>query len=60
MYNYSGMEGASMSKAPNAPNMNPLRWEFLDEPLWRWFTFFLAMNLLLVAWNGVIRLMRGD
>lgn len=38
---------------------NPLRWEFMNEPLWRWLVFLVAMNLLLTAWNGVIRLMSG-
>lgn len=38
---------------------NPLRWEFMQEPLWRWLVFLVAMNLLLTAWNGVIRLMSG-
>lgn len=37
---------------------NPLAWKFLNEPLWRWLTFLVAMNLLLAAWNGVIRLMK--
>lgn len=38
--------------------MNPLAWKFMNEPLWRWFVFFLAMNLMVVAWNGVLRNMR--
>lgn len=37
---------------------NPLQWAFLDEPLWRWLVFLIAINLLLTAWNGVIRLMK--
>lgn len=37
---------------------NPLAWKFMNEPLWRWFMFILAMNLLLAAWVGVLRFMR--
>lgn len=36
---------------------NPFNWEFLNEPLWRWFVFFVAMGLILHAWNGVLNLM---
>lgn len=37
---------------------NPFAWSFLDEPLWRWAVFVIALGLILHAWNGVLRLMR--
>jgi hypothetical protein len=33
---------------------NPLEWEFLKEPLWRWFLFMLALGLMLNAWRSVL------
>lgn len=33
-------------------------WEFLQEPLWRWGVFFLAVGAMGFAWNGVIDHMR--
>ncbi len=34
--------------------MNPLKWEFLNEPLWQWFIFIIAVSLFITAWNGVL------
>lgn len=34
-------------------------WEFMNEPLYRWFLFFLAVTAMGIAWNGVIGLMRN-
>lgn len=33
-------------------------WQFLDEPLWRWAVFFLAIGAMGFAWNGVIDFMK--
>lgn len=37
---------------------NPLVWRFLDEPLWRWTVFVIALGLMLRAWQGVLTYMR--
>lgn len=37
---------------------NPLAFRFLNEPLWRWFVFTLALGFLLHAWRGVIGYMK--
>lgn len=29
-------------------------WEFLDEPLYRWFMFLGALALMMWGWNGVL------
>jgi hypothetical protein len=34
-------------------------WPFLQEPIWRWFVFIIVLSLLLGAWNGALRHMRG-
>jgi succinate dehydrogenase hydrophobic anchor subunit len=31
-------------------------WEFLQEPLWRWALFLLAISALTFAWNGILEL----
>lgn len=33
---------------------NPFAWEFMDEPLWRWFIFLVAISAMLTAWRGVV------
>ena len=33
-------------------------WPFLNEPLYRWALFFLAMILIFAAWRAI--LMRAD
>jgi hypothetical protein len=33
-------------------------WEFMDEPLYRWFLFGLAMALISWGWSGVLGLMK--
>lgn len=38
--------------------MSPLNWRFLDEPMWRWAVFAIAMIFILAAWNTVLRAMR--
>jgi hypothetical protein len=39
------------------PLNNVINWEFLDEPLYRWALFFLAVAGMGVAWRGVLELM---
>ena len=36
-----------------------LGWSFMQEPLWRWFVFMLALGLMATAWNSVLRGMKG-
>lgn len=33
-------------------------WEFLNEPLWRWFLFVIALSLMLFAWGAILSFMR--
>lgn len=33
---------------------NAVSWEFLDEPLWRWFLFFGALILISIGWRGIL------
>lgn len=47
------MAGAAGDKLPN-----PLAWSFLNEPLWRWFVFIIALGLMLRAWQGVLSYMK--
>lgn len=35
-----------------------LNWEFLDEPLWRWFFGLGAIAALIWAWDGILSYMR--
>lgn len=37
---------------------NPLEFTFLNEPLWRWFVFIVALGLILHAWRAVLNEMR--
>jgi len=34
-------------------------WTFLNEPLKKWFIFIIAFSLMLAAWSGILRLMKG-
>lgn len=38
---------------------NAVNWPFLQEPLWRWFVFIVAMGAILGVWAGVLRMIRG-
>lgn len=38
---------------------NLTNWPFLQEPIWRWFVFLIAIGLFLNVWNGVLSYMRG-
>jgi hypothetical protein len=33
-------------------------WPFLNEPIYRWGIFFLAVGAMGMAWNGVVDIMR--
>lgn len=33
-------------------------WQFLNEPLYRWWLFFFALMLSLFAWHGVLEFMK--
>lgn len=33
---------------------NAVNWEFLDEPLYRWFIFFGALILISFGWRGLL------
>jgi hypothetical protein len=37
---------------------NITNWQFLNEPLYRWWLFFFAIMLSLLAWNGVLDFMK--
>lgn len=34
--------------------MNIFSWDFQNEPLWRWFIFFVAMTLFAAVWGTVL------
>lgn len=38
--------------------MNPLKWNFLSEPAYKWATFFVMVSFFMVAWKGVLRVMK--
>lgn len=43
----------------DVPVVGPaINWQFLDEPLYRWFIFLAALSLMLGAWGGILRLMK--
>lgn len=29
------------------------KWPFLNEPIWRWFVFIVAISLFINVWKGV-------
>lgn len=33
-------------------------WEFLNEPLYRWAIFWIALAAIAYAWNGIISFMK--
>lgn len=35
-------------------------WEFLNEPLYRWALFWIALAFIAYAWNGVLTFMKFD
>lgn len=32
----------------------PVNWQFLDEPMWKWFIFIGAFALMIFGWNGIM------
>lgn len=32
-------------------------WEFLNEPMYRWFVFLIALSLMLFVWHTVLSYM---
>jgi hypothetical protein len=41
------------------PNLSAIYdWQFLNEPLYRWFIFLIALSGMLFAWNGILSLMK--
>jgi len=38
---------------------NTGEWTFLNEPLYRWAIFAIAMGLILAGWAGIIRQIKG-
>ena len=45
--------------AQNNPVTDFAKWTFLQEPLYRWVLFFVALALIGWAWRGVIEFMKG-
>ncbi|MGI0011913.1 MAG: hypothetical protein ACREBU_00505 [Nitrososphaera sp.] len=33
-------------------------WPFLQEPIWRWFVFFVALGLIFRVWAGILSFMK--
>lgn len=33
-------------------------WEFLNEPLYRWAIFMIAISFIAFAWNGTLRIFK--
>jgi hypothetical protein len=38
---------------------NPFTWDFMNEPLYRWFIFFIAITLFAAAWGAVLMHMKS-
>ena len=38
--------------------MGIINWEFLDEPLYRWFMFIVALTIFMALWGMVLAYMR--
>lgn len=36
---------------------NTIGWEFMNEPMWRWFIFFGGLIAIGVAWHGILDFM---
>lgn len=37
---------------------NVVNWDFLNEPLYRWAIFVLALSFITAGWNGILEFMR--
>lgn len=40
------------------PVSSVTNWKFLNEPLYRWVLFMVALTLIGVAWRGVVDFMK--
>lgn len=61
MYDPTHSDSASVGnmRGPGGDMLpNPLAFRFLNEPLWRWFVFVIALGFLLHAWRGVLTYMK--
>jgi hypothetical protein len=38
--------------------VNPFTWDFLNEPLYKWFIFFVAMCAFAAVWGAVLMHMK--
>lgn len=38
---------------------NTGEWEFMQEPLWRWTVFLVAIGLIMTGWAGIVRALKG-
>ena len=38
---------------------DPVTWEFMDEPFWKWVLFLIALGLAMNAWNGILSYMKS-
>lgn len=30
------------------------KWAFLNEPIWKWFVFLVAMGMIMAAWRSIL------
>lgn len=37
---------------------NPFAWQFLNEPLWRWFAFLVVIGAMLATWHTLLQKMK--
>lgn len=37
---------------------NVIGWQFMSEPLWRWFMFWGALVAIGIAWGGILEFMK--
>lgn len=37
---------------------NVFKWPFMQEPLWRWFMFLVAITLFSAVWANVLKYMK--
>lgn len=54
MYGYGSTPGEESSASKKELSGALISWQFLGEPFWRWFIFFIAMGFALRAWRAVV------
>ena len=37
---------------------NIVGWQFMQEPMWRWFMFVGAFTAIGIAWGGILSFMK--